>query len=294
MPRLRQRNPYPPQPDTAATGGLSPRSWAASPVDTGPSLSPPRKRRRPPVQEDSPPLFAAVERQSHSARPHPAVPLCGPPHQQGRSRTTYKPGRRRLPPKFDTDPNSAQVVEITVAGGDNPSPLRTAVRAPVTYGPAVSGEQGNIPPLPRANSSLGLARERHNLDALGLPPRVVATIQSARASSTRTRAFRKSNQLFVAWAPACKGKAISKQRLSHWLVEAIVMAYGSKGVSPPSGLRAHSTRGVAASWDLFRGVSMQEICSAAGWASPHTFVRFYHLDVTRTPVAHSVLGVSSV
>ncbi|KAJ8338702.1 hypothetical protein SKAU_G00354880 [Synaphobranchus kaupii] len=53
---------------------------------------------------------------------------------------------------------------------------------------------------------------------------------------TRTRAFRKSDQLFVSWAPACKGKAISKQRLSHWLVEAIVMAYGSKGVTPRSGL----------------------------------------------------------
>lgn len=28
------------------------------------------------------------------------------------------------------------------------------------------------------------------------------------------------------------------------------------------------------------GISAGDICVAASWASPHTFVRFYHLDVT--------------
>ncbi|CAM4495492.1 unnamed protein product [Leuciscus chuanchicus] len=69
------------------------------------------------------------------------------------------------------------------------------------------------------------------------------------------------------------------------------MAYEAKGVQPPGGIRAHSTRGLAASWALFRGVPLQDICSAASWASPHTFERYYRLDVTRTSVAHSVLGL---
>ncbi|KAK2823510.1 hypothetical protein Q7C36_020110 [Tachysurus vachellii] len=66
-----------------------------------------------------------------------------------------------------------------------------------------------------------------------------------------------------------------------------------RGVQPPGGLRAHSTRGLAASWALFGGVPLQDICAAASWSSLHTFVRHYRLDVTRTTVAHAVLSVGS-
>ncbi|XP_057188898.1 uncharacterized protein LOC130553779 isoform X1 [Triplophysa rosa] len=390
--------------------------------------------------------------------------------------------------------NSSQVAQSTVAGRDNPSVIRPAVAPPPPHRPIVSGEWGNLSPTPGQGGSLGLAREKSNLNALGLHPRVVATIQNARAVSTRslygckwqvfeewcdgrsltsyqcsvpdilcflqdlmdkgrsfstikvylaaisachvgfegstvgqnplirrfmkgahrslpvirrtvpewdlslvleplggislkllsfktalllalvsakrvselhalsihpsctkfslsgdkvflkpnpafmpkcfpaftsevlelsafhpppfssaedqrlnalcpvralqaymskTSAFRKSDQLFISWAPPHKGSPISKQRLSHWLVNAIAVAYVSRGVQPPGTIRAHSTRGLAASWALFRGVSLQDICSAASWASPHTFVRYYRLDVTKTSVAHSVLGVGS-
>ncbi|XP_052006407.1 uncharacterized protein LOC127660311 [Xyrauchen texanus] len=109
----------------------------------------------------------------------------------------------------------------------------------------------------------------------------------------RTRTLRKSNQLFVSWADSFKGKPISRQRLSHWMVEAIVLCYNSMNMEPPVGLRAHSTRGMSTSWALFKGISIQEICAAASWSSPHTFIRFYRLDVTEPSLAHSVLGVSS-
>ncbi|XP_056112700.1 uncharacterized protein LOC130089419 [Rhinichthys klamathensis goyatoka] len=109
----------------------------------------------------------------------------------------------------------------------------------------------------------------------------------------RTHSLRKSNQLFVSWADSYKGKPISRQRLSHWVVEAIGLCYRSMNIEPPVGLRAHSTRGMATSWALFKGISIQEICAAASWSSPHTFIRFYRLDVTEPSLAHSVLGVSS-
>lgn len=54
-----------------------------------------------------------------------------------------------------------------------------------------------------------------------------------------------------------------KQCLYHWVVEAIALAYTSQGLQPPEGLRAHSTRGVAVSWALFRGVCIQDICVVA-------------------------------
>ncbi len=76
-----------------------------------------------------------------------------------------------------------------------------------------------------------------------------------------------------------KGKAVSKERLAHCIVEAIVLAYEARHLLCPLGVRAHSTRGVSSSWALSRGASIADICRAAGWAPPNTFARFYNLCV---------------
>ncbi len=68
----------------------------------------------------------------------------------------------------------------------------------------------------------------------------------------RTREFRESDQLFVSWMKPRTGKPITKQRLSYWRVEAISLAYSSKGLVSPPGLCAHSTRGMSTSWALFK------------------------------------------
>lgn len=77
--------------------------------------------------------------------------------------------------------------------------------------------------------------------------------------------------------------------LTHWIVEAISLPYSSKGLMPPAGLCAHSTKEMPASWALFKGVTLQDICEAASWSLPHTFARFYILDVTAQMLAHAVL-----
>ena len=71
--------------------------------------------------------------------------------------------------------------------------------------------------------------------------------------------------------------------MSKWIVKAISLAYKSAGHPSPLKIRAHSTRSMAASMALLSGVSLQVVCDAAGWSSPHTFVRFYNLDVAATP-----------
>ncbi|XP_056330158.1 uncharacterized protein LOC130242162 [Danio aesculapii] len=116
-------------------------------------------------------------------------------------------------------------------------------------------------------------------------------VRALRLYVNRTRSFRRSDQLFVSWATRRKGEAVSSQRLSHWIVEAIELAYTSRGLRSPEGLRAHSSRGIATSWALFRGISVRDICKAASWSSPHTFIRFYRLDVTAPSLAHAVLNV---
>ncbi len=50
-----------------------------------------------------------------------------------------------------------------------------------------------------------------------------------------TRSFRSSEQLFVCHRGQQKGKAVSKQRLAHWIVEAIALAYQSQGEPAPWG-----------------------------------------------------------
>ncbi len=56
------------------------------------------------------------------------------------------------------------------------------------------------------------------------------------------------------------------------------MAYQNHGLEPPRSLWAHSTRGMATSWALFRGISVSDIRAAVSWPSPHTFIQLYRLS----------------
>ena len=117
-------------------------------------------------------------------------------------------------------------------------------------------------------------------------------VRALRLYCQKTTAGRKTSQLFVSYGPGSKRNAVARSTISRWIVEAIRLAYSSKGVQVPEGLRAHSTRGVSASWALSRGASVQEICMAANWSSSSTFATFYSLDVAASAVAHAVLGVA--
>ena len=100
-------------------------------------------------------------------------------------------------------------------------------------------------------------------------------VRALTAYIRRTQVVRKSDQLFVCYDHGHLGRPLSKSRLSHWV-----------GTPVPPGVRAHSTRGVAASWALWRGASLASICSAA-------FTRFYRLYVAASPsFGECVLGVA--
>ncbi len=116
---------------------------------------------------------------------------------------------------------------------------------------------------------------------------LLCPVRALRQYTDRTQSFRTSEQLFVCYGGQQKGKAVSKQRMAHWIVDAITLAYEAQGVPCPLRLRAHSTRGVASSWALARGASLADICRAAGWATRNTFARFYSLRVE--PVSSCVL-----
>ncbi len=92
-----------------------------------------------------------------------------------------------------------------------------------------------------------------------------------------------NEQLFVCFGPPNKGSPATKQRMSKWVVEAISLAYESVGQPSPMAVRSHLARSMAASKALIPGVALQEVCDAAGWSSPQTFIRLYSLDLDSTP-----------
>ncbi|KAL1279056.1 hypothetical protein QQF64_025729 [Cirrhinus molitorella] len=108
---------------------------------------------------------------------------------------------------------------------------------------------------------------------------LLCPVRALRVYVDRNRSFRRSKQLFVCFGGRQKGNAVPKQRLARWVVDAITSAYETKV--------SRSTRSVASSYALAHGASLAVICSAAGWATPNTFVRFYNLRVE--PVSSRVL-----
>ncbi len=95
--------------------------------------------------------------------------------------------------------------------------------------------------------------------------------------------WRRVDQLLVCYGPPKRGLLASKQTLSRWIVDDINIAYESSDLPSPMGVKAHSTRSMVASKAFLAGVPIQDICNAAGWSTPLTFVRFYGLDMRATP-----------
>ncbi len=116
----------------------------------------------------------------------------------------------------------------------------------------------------------------------GLENLSVCPVRALKIYVDRTAQWHKSNQFFVCFGNKNKGCDVTKQLISHWMIEAISLAE-VRGLASPLGVRAHSTRAVASSQAFLSGSSMDDICAAAGWSSPSTFVKFYGLDVRTAP-----------
>ncbi len=115
--------------------------------------------------------------------------------------------------------------------------------------------------------------------------RLLCPIRALKMYVDRSSQWRQSLQLLVCFGAGRKGLAVSKHTISHWVRDAwpISLAYEVHSLPSPLDIRAHSTRGVASSTALFRGVSLEDICMVAGWSSPHTFGKFYNLVVNTAP-----------
>ena len=104
----------------------------------------------------------------------------------------------------------------------------------------------------------------------------------------RTRDFRTTNRLIEAYGGGALGRALSKQRIAHWMVDVIILAYEQAEMELPR-VRAHSTRATAASVACLRGVPVEEILQAVDWASSSVFMSHYLHNVPSAMQA-AILG----
>lgn len=104
------------------------------------------------------------------------------------------------------------------------------------------------------------------------------------------------DSLFLGYSGRYARWTISSQRLSRWVTATIELSYALQKLPAPPRVTAHSTRVVATSVALLHGVSLQDICTAATWASPNTFICQYAIDARArrcAPVARPALSTIS-
>ncbi|XP_041437519.1 uncharacterized protein LOC108707890 isoform X1 [Xenopus laevis] len=107
--------------------------------------------------------------------------------------------------------------------------------------------------------------------------------------------FRKTDYLLVTIGSNNSGNRAAKSTIARWLKQCIVTAYSLQSAPEPAP-KAHSIRGMAASWALRAQVSAEEICRAATWSSICTFSKHYKFDTYSKDLAcfgHSILEAAT-
>ncbi|XP_070402384.1 uncharacterized protein [Nothobranchius furzeri] len=107
----------------------------------------------------------------------------------------------------------------------------------------------------RSISLAGLFPPPHNSDEEAAS-HLLCPVHALTRYVSRTSGICRSQSLFVHYRDSSLGQALSTQHLSHWLCDAISLAYTSSGRDPPETLRAHSARGISSSMALHSGVSI--------------------------------------
>ncbi len=90
---------------------------------------------------------------------------------------------------------------------------------------------------------------------------------SAITLGLHTAGLRQTQQLFAHYQEHSQERPLSKQHLAHWLFEAITQVYAAVGVEAMSGIHAHTARTLSSSAALLGGMTVEDICTTASWAS---------------------------
>ncbi len=105
---------------------------------------------------------------------------------------------------------------------------------PADYSATLRPRPGYVPKVP----TTPFRDQVVNLQALPLEEAdralaLLCPVHALRQYVNRTQSFRTSEQLFVCYGGLQKGKAVSKQRMAHSIVDAITLVYEAQGVPCP-------------------------------------------------------------
>lgn len=84
--------------------------------------------------------------------------------------------------------------------------------------------------------------------------------------------------LFVSYSGWSLVNKLSSQQLSKWVVGLTTLCYSLSKIPLPASLSAHSTRAMVMSAVFLEGVPLHDICEAAMWKMPMTFIKHYTLE----------------
>ncbi|KAE8591654.1 hypothetical protein XENTR_v10018530 [Xenopus tropicalis] len=151
---------------------------------------------------------------------------------------------------------------------------------PIIYKSTLASPSKGESSLPRSNSSSlkshSLETERDVMRSQGVSSPVIEILLQSRKKSS---SFSEITPV-ISFCGINKGKVASKIAIAKWIKLAISIAYSSSERPVPVDLRAHSTRAVSASQAELGGVSVDQICRTASWASFKTFAEHYGVNMS--------------
>ena len=117
-------------------------------------------------------------------------------------------------------------------------------------------------------------------------------VRSLKFYMSRTKAIKKGvDQLFISSRPP--HSPASKATIARWVREVICSAYKKNELMTPA-FTPHTTRAVGRSWALYRGATLSDIVTSAGWRGDTTFQRIYMRDVLADPGEVQVNAAAAV
>lgn len=94
----------------------------------------------------------------------------------------------------------------------------------------------------------------------------------------RTESFRSTEALLLSFHLSTMGRRVSMATVGRWIKACISTAYDSAATPLPGKIYAHSTHSAATTAAWATQASILDICQAATWTSPSSFIRQYTID----------------
>jgi hypothetical protein len=113
--------------------------------------------------------------------------------------------------------------------------------------------------------------------------RSLCVVRALKFYLDRTKDIRKNRKRLLIAYKKGHDRDIVTNTVSGWIKKTVTLCYSLSKQEDiqVTGVKAHDVRGLAASWALFKNVSINAIMEACSWKSHNTFTNFYLKDLTR-------------